>query len=71
MEGFRNYFGKKAAYLATQVGNPEKPDGQFPFSLFFTHFSFFSLPKLLLLSLLFLRQFELLFLILIMLECKY
>jgi len=27
MTGFRNYFKAKAAYLDTQVGNPEKPDG--------------------------------------------
>ncbi|KAL8293237.1 hypothetical protein RQP46_000931 [Phenoliferia psychrophenolica] len=27
MTGFRDYFGKKKDYLATQVGNPEKPDG--------------------------------------------
>lgn len=27
--GFRDYFSKKAAYLATQVGNPEKPDGKY------------------------------------------
>ncbi|SCV66952.1 BQ2448_5598 [Microbotryum intermedium] len=27
MTGFRDYFKEKAAYLETQVGNPEKPDG--------------------------------------------
>ncbi|SGY41009.1 BQ5605_C003g02459 [Microbotryum silenes-dioicae] len=27
MIGFRDYFKEKAAYLETQVGNPEKPDG--------------------------------------------
>ncbi|KAM0753937.1 hypothetical protein T439DRAFT_322825 [Meredithblackwellia eburnea MCA 4105] len=27
MVGFRDYFKKKGAYLETQIGNPEKPDG--------------------------------------------
>lgn len=27
LAGFRDYFKKFAAYLETQVGNPEKPDG--------------------------------------------